>query len=69
MNYSINQSVITPITVEVGYVQGGYFGGGILVRLPINKETEKHKKKSSCVTPKAIGSGLWVFQEDELKTK
>ena len=68
MNFSINQSTITPITSEIGRVQGGWINGGILVRLSINKETEKHKKKSTCITPKAIGSGLWVFQEDELKT-
>jgi hypothetical protein len=65
MNFSINQSVISTITEETGYVQGQYFGGEVLVRLPINKETEKHKKKSNCITPKAIGSGLWVFKEDE----
>jgi hypothetical protein len=68
MNFSINQSVITPITAEIGYAQGGWIDSGILVRLPINKETEKYKKKSTCITPKATLSGLWVFQEDELKT-
>jgi len=67
MSCSVNQSVITPITEEVGYVQGGWFGGGVLIRLPINKETEKYKKKSNCITPKSTMSGLWVFQEDELK--
>lgn len=34
---------------------------GALVRLPINKETEKARKNSNCLTPKAQVSGLWVF--------
>lgn len=68
MSFSINQSVsVIPMILQTGYVQGGWREGGILVRLSINKETEKYKKKSTCVTPNAVGSGLWIFQESELK--
>jgi hypothetical protein len=39
----------------------------LLIRLPINSETEPHKRDSNCVTKGAIGSGLWTFAKDEVR--
>jgi hypothetical protein len=39
----------------------------LLIRLPINSETEPHKRDSNCVTKGAVGSGLWLFEPTEIK--
>jgi len=61
--FTINQKVKTPL--GDGYVQGRYQDGGVLVRLPINKDI----KVRSSITPKATISGLWVFPESVLNKK
>lgn len=40
---------------------------GVMVQLPINDTTSAHVKDSNCLTPYAQFSGMWVFQESELK--
>lgn len=69
-----NTRVSTPY--GVGYVhapfavqndKGENVVRGVLVRLPVNDETRPHLNKSNCITPHAHLSGLWVFQESELK--
>jgi len=70
----INQKINTPI--GDGITQG-QFGikdangeeivSGVMVRLPINETTRSSLTKSNCITPRAIRSGLWVFQESELQ--
>jgi hypothetical protein len=69
-----NQSVITPI--GAGVAQGTYaitdasgqpIVKGALVRLQIDDTTRPQLNKSNCITPHAKLSGLWVFQESELK--
>jgi len=69
-----NTRVSTPY--GVGYVhapfavqndKGETVVRGVLVRLPIDDTTRKHLNRSNCVTPRATLSGLWVFQESELK--
>jgi hypothetical protein len=39
----------------------------LLIRLPINTTTEPHKRDSNCVTKGAIGSGLWLFAQTDVK--
>jgi hypothetical protein len=69
-----NQQVITPI--GAGITQGAFaitdangkpIVSGVGVRLPINELTKPTMNKSNCLTPHATVSGLWVFQESELK--
>lgn len=75
MNYRINQAVITPI--GEGIFQGVY---GVskegsteeaeevgLVRLNVNDQTAPHLRDSNCLTPKAVGTALWLFNEGQLK--
>jgi hypothetical protein len=72
---TINQKVNTPL--GEGYVQGQFVvldtqtdalvSTGIAVRLPVNEVTLPHLKDSSCLTSHATLSGVWVFQESELK--
>lgn len=74
MKYQTNQKVTTPL--GVGVVQapfavlaanGEHVVSGFAVRLPVNDETRPHLNKSNCLTPHAEATGLWVFQESELK--
>jgi hypothetical protein len=62
MTFSINQKVLTPI--GNGFIQGRYEGGGWLVRVKISDVT---KAILSSITPRATISGLWVFENEELK--
>ena len=59
----INQRVTTPY--GLGTIQGGA-EGGYLVRIDLDKLTDKNAIKSS-VTPHAIKSGLWVVKEEDAK--
>jgi hypothetical protein len=38
-----------------------------LIRLPINATTEPHRKDTNCLTKGANGSGLWLFDQSEVK--
>lgn len=74
MSFVTNMPVTTPLgagVVLAPYVvtaaNGEVISRGIAVRLPVNDETRKHLNKSNCITPRATLSGLWVFQESELK--
>ncbi len=58
-----NAKVNTPF--GQGIVQGRWADGGWLVRLPIDETTKAHLNRS--ITPRAKQSGLWVFEESELK--
>jgi hypothetical protein len=53
----------------IGTLQGVMQSGGIklLIRLPINEKTEPHRKDSNCVTKRATASGLWLFEQAEVK--
>lgn len=57
-----NQLVTTPI--GKGRIQGRYSETKWIVRLPVNEVT---KTIISTLTPRAVFSGLWVFDEKELK--
>lgn len=69
----LNQLVNTPI--GQGRYQGrlvpdidGHSDGQLaLVRLPINEETRTQLNQSNCLTPKATTTGLWSFNESELR--
>jgi len=70
----INQLVNTPI--GQGRCQGNFIPPEhntlheqrvVLVRLPINDQTRQYLRQSNCVTPTATQSGLWVFNESELR--
>jgi hypothetical protein len=70
----VNQKVVTPIgtgTVQGGFVirdaAGHLVTSGVGVRLPVNETTQALLKRSNCITPGANVSGIWVFQESELK--
>lgn len=74
MKYQVNQKVKTPL--GEGIVQGafaveGKSGEGIItgvaVRLPVNDLTRDCLGQSNCMTPRAMLSGVWVFDESELK--
>jgi hypothetical protein len=39
----------------------------LMIRLPINAQTEPHRKDSNCVTKGATTSGLWLFEQTETK--
>jgi hypothetical protein len=41
----------------------------LLIRLPINKETEPHKRDANCLTRHANESGLWHFFDSEVKAE
>lgn len=58
-----NATVNTPL--GKGIVQGRWSATQWLVRLPINDITRPHLSKSE--TPRARESGLWIFNQDELK--
>lgn len=60
MTFATNQKVKTPY--GEGYVQGPYQDGGYLVRLPVKDVPYK-----STITPRAIDTGLYSFQPNELK--
>ena len=62
MTFQINQKVTTPI--GSGNIQGRYENGGWLVRIKISEIT---KTILSTITPHAKYSGLWVFNEKEIK--
>jgi hypothetical protein len=72
---AINQKVQTPL--GEGYVQGAFavleaqtetlISKGIAVRLPVNDVTRPHLNQSNCMTSHATVSGVWVFQESEIK--
>lgn len=72
---AINQKVQTPL--GEGFVQGAFaileakteepISRGIAVRLPVNDMTRPHLNQSNCMTSHATVSGVWVFQESEIK--
>ena len=68
MNYQTNTKVKTPL--GVGISQGHFSNleeiNTVLVRLPINETTKPELIKSNCMTPRAVGSGLWIFSENEV---
>ncbi len=73
MALTTNTKVSTPLgegmvqaPFAIKSAQGDDIVRSLLVRLPINETTRPHLNKSNCVTPHAILSGLWVFQEKEL---
>jgi hypothetical protein len=39
----------------------------LLIRLPINAQTEPHRRDSNCLTKGATASGLWLFDQVETK--
>jgi hypothetical protein len=69
----VNQTVETPI--GKGVVQGRYAitdGGMIvairpLVRLVINDATVEHLSDPNCLTPRATGSALFTFTDEEVR--
>ena len=70
----INQLVNTPI--GQGRCQGNYIppvveslpeSRIVLVRVSVNDATRLHLLDSNCLTPRAAQSGLWVFNESELR--
>ena len=65
MKFRTNQNVITPL--GAGVVEGQYETGGWLVRVKFTKENEKNLRKYSTPTPKAKITGLFVFDEREMK--
>ncbi len=75
MVVATNQKVDTPL--GEGFVQGQFavldpetnalISSGIAVRLPVNEVTRPHLNNSNCLTSRATMSGVWVFQESELK--
>jgi hypothetical protein len=65
-------SLKTPL--GIGTFQGfmpvlvnGYIVNKVMIRLPINAQTEPHKKDSNCLTKRANASGLWLFSQDEVE--
>lgn len=72
---AINQKVQTPL--GEGVVQGAFaileaqteepISRGIAVRLPVNDVTRPHLNQPNCMTSHATVSGVWVFQESEIK--
>jgi hypothetical protein len=38
-----------------------------MIRLPINQTTEPHRKDANCLTKRASASGLWLFEQSEVK--
>jgi len=62
--FRTNQKVSTPM--GDGIVEAAYGSGQWLVRLPINEKTTKALKQSSCLTPRATITGLWIFEEGKL---
>lgn len=68
MQPAFNQSIRTPL--GQGRIQGPTQREDrvfYLVRLPVNEQTKIHLHDHNCLTPKAIHSGLWAFQEGELQ--
>ena len=68
MRTIFNQTIQTPIGQGIG--QGPMEREDetvFLVRLPINEQTEPHRRDENCVTHNAIHSGLWFFEKGELK--
>jgi hypothetical protein len=68
----VNNTVQTPL--GKGIVQGRFSVragddavSAVMVRMPIDDQTRAHLTKSNCLTPHASISGLWVFQESEIK--
>jgi hypothetical protein len=68
MNFPTNSKVKTPL--GVGISQGCFSNlegiNAVLVRLPINEITKAELIKSNCMTPRALLSGLWVFDKAEV---
>ena len=62
MTLSVNQKINTPI--GAGRIQGRCSATQWIVRLTISEIT---KTVPSTLTPRAVFSGLWVFDEKELK--
>jgi hypothetical protein len=48
-------------------LQNGVKVNKAMVRLPIDKTTEPHRKDANCLTKGAVGSGLWLFQQSEVE--
>ena len=74
MIITTNKSVVTPLGDGVvdGFfgvldAQGEIVVTGICVRLPVNDQTRPELHKSYCMTPHAVQSGVWIFEESELR--
>lgn len=73
MKVATNQKVMTPL--GNGVVEG-YFAvhdnhneivvTGVAVRLSVNDMTRPELDKSNCLTPRAVFSGVWVFEQEQL---
>jgi hypothetical protein len=48
-------------------LQNGVQVNKAMVRLPIDKTTEPHRKDANCLTKGATASGLWLFEQSEIK--
>lgn len=57
--------LLTPL--GPGTYEGRYIDGRLLVRLPVNAETQKHLGDENCLTHRAVRSGLWLFDRGEVK--
>lgn len=73
MNLSTNCKVKTPY--GEGIVNGMFIindndgkeiARGIGVRMEVNDKTRQLLSLSNCVTPHAIVSGIWIFDEKEI---
>lgn len=74
MNIVTNQKVMTPFgngVVEDFFAihdnHNEVVVTGVAVRLPVNDLTRPELNKSNCLTPLAVFSGVWVFQQDQLQ--
>ena len=71
----INQPVSTPL--GPGLFQGHFIvhhpDGATehcsLVKISITAETGPHRTASNCLTPRAIRSGLWVFEPNQVHVR
>jgi hypothetical protein len=50
-------------------LQNGVKINKAIVRLPINAQTEPHKRDANCLTKSAVGSGLWLFAQGDIKAE
>jgi hypothetical protein len=64
-SFRINQKVSTPL--GDGMIEGPYGDDHWVVRVKITEVSAKALKRSNCLTPQAVISGLWVFEGRDLK--
>lgn len=70
--WRVNMPVSTPLgdgvlqgRFEVRDGSGSSVSDAMMVRLPINNATRRQLHASNCLTPRAEGSGLWVFSASD----